>query len=155
MTTEGTLKRFMMGLGALAFVWAVQAEAAEVTWQKDIKPIFDRQCVGCHGSDSPEFEEFNKDKKKWSDKSTGMRMDSYSLMISYVGWPESGALMRRLDDGSSKTDKKTGNMYENLGATEAERKANLATFKAWVGNWNLKRLKDVTKEELNALKIKY
>jgi hypothetical protein len=46
-------------------------------------------------------------------------------------------------------------MYENLGTTEAERKANLEKFKGWVGNWNLKRAKDVTKEELNALKIKY
>jgi hypothetical protein len=145
----------MMGLGALAFVWAVQAEAAEITWQKDIKPIFDKQCAGCHGSDSPEYEEFNKDKKKWQEKGTGMRMDTYSHLVSFTGWPQSGALMRRLDDGSSKADKKAGNMYENLGATEAERKANLATFKAWVGNWNLKRLKDVTKEELNSLTVKY
>lgn len=46
-------------------------------------------------------------------------------------------------------------MYENLGDTPAERKANLEKFKAWVGNWNLKRWKDVTKEELNTLIIKY
>ncbi len=150
------MKKMMMGLvGVMAFAMCVQAEAAEVTWQKDIKPIFDKQCAGCHGADSPEFEEFNKDKKKWADQSTGMRMNSFSLLISYVGWPESGALMRRLDDGSSKADKKPGNMYENLGATAAERKANLEIFKAWVGNWNLKRGKDVTKEELNSLKIKY
>ena len=148
------MKKLFIGLGVMAFIWAVQAEAAEVTWQKDIKPIFDRQCAGCHGADSPEYEEFMKDKKKWIDKSTGMRMDSYSLLISFVGWPESGALMRRLDDGS-KADKKAGNMYENLGATEAERKANLEKFKGWVGNWNLKRAKDVTKEELSSLKVKY
>ena len=149
------MKKLCIGLGVMAFIWAVQAEAAEVTWQKDIKPIFDKQCTGCHGADSPEYEEFMKDKKKWTDQSTGMRMDSYSLLISFVGWPESGALMRRLDDGSGKADKKAGNMYENLGTTEAERKANLEKFKGWVGTWNLKRAKDVTKEELNALKIKY
>ena len=149
------MKKLFIGLGVMAFIWAVQAEAAEVTWQKDIKPIFDKQCAGCHGADSPEFEEFMKDKKKWTDKSTGMRMDSYSLLINFVGWPESGALMRRLDDGSGKSDKKAGNMNEHLGATEAERAANLALFKAWVGNWNLKRAKDVTKEELSSLKIKY
>jgi len=149
------MKKLMMGLGALACMWSVQIEAAEVTWQKDIKPVFDRHCAGCHGADSPNFEEFNKDMKKWTDKGTGMKMESYGSMISFVGWPETGALMRRLDDGSSRTDKKPGNMYENLGDTPAERKANLETFKAWVGNWNLKRWKDVTKEELNSLKIKY
>lgn len=150
------MNKLMAGLvAALAFVWAVQAEAAAVTWQKDIKPVFDKQCVGCHGADSPEHEEFVKDKKKWTDKSIGMRMDSYSLLISYVGWPQSGALMRRLDDGTGKADKKAGNMYEHLGGTEVERAANLAVFKGWVGNWNLKRGKDVTREELNSLKVAY
>ena len=149
------MKKMMIGLVTIVFAWSVQAKAAEVTWQKDIKPIFDKQCAGCHGKDSPEFEEFSKDKKKWTEKSTGMKMDSYSALISFVGWPESGALMRRLDDGSSKSDKKAGNMYENLGDNAAERKANLEIFKAWVGNWSLKRWKDVTKDELNTLKIKY
>lgn len=46
-------------------------------------------------------------------------------------------------------------MYEHLGATDAERKANLSTFKAWVGSWNVKRWNDITKEELNAIKAKY
>lgn len=142
-------------LAAMVFVFAVQAQAAEVTWQKDIKPIFDKQCVGCHGADSPEHDEFGKDKKGFTDKGIGMRMDTYSHLITYVGWPYTGAMMRRLDDGSGKPDKKAGNMYEYLGATEAERKANLETFKGWIGNWNLKRGKDVTKEELNSLKIKY
>ena len=149
------MKKLIMGLVAMAIVWGVQAQAAEVTWQKDIKPIFDRQCAGCHGADAPELGEFKKDKKKWTDKSIGMRMDSYSHMMTFVGWPDAGALMRRLDDGSGKADKKAGNMYEHLGANEAERQANLGTFKAWVGNWNLKRWKDVTKEELNALQVKY
>lgn len=149
------MKKQMMGLVLIALVWVVQGEAAEVTWQNDIKPIFDKQCAGCHSTGSPEHDEFSKDKKKWTDKSIGMRMDSYSLLISYIGWPQTGALMRRLDDGSGKTDKKAGNMYEHLGDTEAVRKANLDTFKAWVGNWNLKRWKDITKDELNALKIKY
>lgn len=149
------MKKIIVGLGAVAFVWGIQVEAAEVTWQKDIKPIFDKQCAGCHGKDSPYFEEFSSDKKKWTDKSTGMRMDSYTALISFVGWPESGAIMRRLDNGSSKPDKKAGNMYENLGDNPAEREANLEKFKAWVGNWNLKRWKDVTRDELNTLKIKY
>jgi len=149
------MKKLMVGAGAMTVLWAVQAQAAEVTWQKDIKPIFQRQCAGCHGPGAPEQAEFKKDKKKWVKENIGMRMDSYSHLIAFVGWPDSGALMRRLDDGSSKDDKKPGNMYEHLGETDAERRANLETFKAWVGNWNLKRWKDLTKDEVNALKIAY
>jgi len=149
------MKRLMMGLGAMVILWAVQAQAAEVTWQKEIKPLFEKRCAGCHGADSPELGEFKKDKKKWTDRGIGMRMDSYSHLITFIGWPDSGALMRRLDDGSGKADKKPGNMYQHLGANEAERHANLEVVKAWVGNWNLKRWKDVTKEELSALKVVY
>jgi cytochrome c5 len=153
--TGGTVKKVLAGLAAMAIFWALQAQAAEVTWQKDIKPIFDKHCASCHGADSPGHAEFSKDKKKWAAKGLGMRMDSYSHLLAFVGWPDTGALMRRLDDGSAKADKKAGNMYEHLGANEAERKANLAIFKEWVGNWNLKRWKDVTKEELNSLKVAY
>lgn len=149
------MKKLVMGVGMLAFVWSVQAEAADVTWQNDIKPVFDKQCVGCHGAESPEHDLFARDKKAFTDKSIGMRMDTYSHLITYVGWPYSGALMRRLDDGSGKADKKAGNMYEHLGSNDVERKANLDKFKSWVGNWNMKRNKDVTKEELNSLKVKY
>jgi hypothetical protein len=84
-----------------------------------------------------------------------MRMDSYSLLISHIGWPETGALMRRLDDGSNTKDKKPGNMYQYLGASDAERKANLAVFKEWVGNWTLKRWNEITKEELNGITVRY
>lgn len=150
------MKKLMTGLlAAMLFVLAVQAQAAETTWQKDIKPIFEKQCAACHGKDSPEHEEFKKDKKKWTDKSIGMRMDTYSHLISYVGWPQTGALMRRLDDGSGHAEKKAGNMYEHLGADDAERKANLEKFKSWVGNWNLKRWKNVTKDELTSIKARY
>jgi len=141
--------------GITALLLAGQSNAAEFTWHADIKPIFDKQCAGCHGADSPEHDMFAKDKKGYMEKGIGMRMDTYSHLITYVGWPYTGAMMRRLDDGSSKADKKPGNMYEHLGATEAERKANLEKFKGWVGNWNQKRGKDVTKDELNSLKIKY
>ncbi len=151
------MKKLMAGLVAMAFVWAVQAQAEEVvvSWQKDIKPIFDKNCLGCHGTDSPEHDAFAKDKKGFTDKGIGMRMDTYSHLITYVGWPYTGALIRRLDDGTSRTDKKPGNMYEHLGATEAERKANLNIFKNWVGSWNVKRWKDISKDELSAIKAKF
>jgi hypothetical protein len=149
------MKKLMMGLVAMAFVWAVQVQADEVTWQKDIKPIFDKNCLGCHGADSPEHDAFAKDKKGFTDKGIGMRMDTYSHLITYVGWPYTGALIRRLDDGTSRTDKKPGNMYEHLGATDVERKSNLNMFKSWVGNWNVKRWSDISKDELSAIKAKF
>lgn len=144
-----------MGLAVMAFAGAVQAQAAEVTWRNDIKPLFDKNCVSCHGKDEPEHGVFAMDKKGFTDKGIGMRMDTYSHLITYVGWPYTGALVRRLDDGTSRTDKKPGNMYKYLGANDAERKNNLAIFKAWVGSWNVKRWNDITKEELNAIKTTY
>ncbi|MBI5905326.1 MAG: hypothetical protein HZB86_07205 [Deltaproteobacteria bacterium] len=48
-----------------------------------------------------------------------------------------------------------GNMYRNLGVTEEERQKNLKLFKAWVGNWVLKRWPEVTKEELHGIKVMY
>ena len=54
-------------------------------------------------------------------------------------------------------------MNQYLGATEAERAANLKLVKAWVGEggWNLNRweVRDtvpaVTKQQLDKIKIKY
>ena len=54
-------------------------------------------------------------------------------------------------------------MNKYLGETDAERAANLAIFKAWLGDgaWNLNRFKakgdvpGVTKAELENLKLKY
>jgi len=46
-------------------------------------------------------------------------------------------------------------MYLHLGSDERERQANLAIFKQWVGNWNLKKWSEVSKSELNNLKVKY
>lgn len=131
------------------------AQAQEVTWSKDIKPIFDKNCLACHGADTPEYALFKKEKDAWMKKGLGMRMETYSHLVSFVGWPNAGALMRRLDDGSGKSDKKPGNMYAYLGGNEAERQANLTMFKNWVGAWNLKRWADLSKEELGAAKVKY
>jgi hypothetical protein len=44
-------------------------------------------------------------------------MDSYAHLVAYVGWPESGALMRRLDDGKHTQDGKPGNMFSTWGPT--------------------------------------
>lgn len=151
------MKKMLLAVAALtiAGMTQTQAQASDVTWTKDIKPLFNKNCLGCHGKNSPEHDEFAKDKKGFTDKGIGMRMDTYSYLMTYVGWPYTGALIRRLDDGTSREDKKPGNMYEHLGATDAERKANLALFKSWIGSWNVKRWKDISKDELNAIKAKY
>jgi hypothetical protein len=82
-------------------------------------------------------------------------MDSYTYITSFIVWPDTGAIMRRLDDGQNTKDGKPGNMYRNLGRTEEERQKNLAIFKEWVGNWTLKRWHEISKEELDRIKVKY
>lgn len=139
------------------------AQAQDTTYRKDIRPLFDKQCAECHGGpDAPYFGEFREKEKQFVAKKQGMKMDSYADMIFFVGWPDTGALMRRLDDGKS-AGGKPGNMYRYLGDTDEERQKNLAVFKAWVGEdaWNMKRwtargnVPAITKEELDKIKVKY
>lgn len=146
-----------VALAALITLGIASVSCAEdVTYTKQIKPLFDKHCAGCHGKDSaPEYHAFKAEKEKWLAKGQGMRMDTYSHLVFYTAWPDTGALMRRLDDGKNAKEGKVGNMYKHLGATEEERQRNLALFKAWVGNWNLKKWPEVTKEELDGVKVKY
>ena len=131
--------------------------AQEITYRKHIRPLWEARCSPCHGAASPEGAEFDENKEKFKALSKGPRMDSYVGLVSFVAWPDTGALMRRLDDGKSTTDGKPGNMYVNLGASEEERQKNLALFKAWVGAsaWMPKRPDAITKEELLRIKVKY
>ncbi|MBI3044697.1 MAG: cytochrome C [Betaproteobacteria bacterium] len=136
--------------------------AQDATYRKDIKPLFDAKCAGCHGAASPVLQEFLLDEKKFAAAMKGPRMDSYADMLQLVGWPDTGAIMRRLDDGKN-AGGKPGNMYQYLGASDEERQKNLRTFKAWVGpeGWALNRFKargkvpGVTKEQLEKIKVKY
>jgi hypothetical protein len=105
------------------------------------------KCSKCHGAESPLVDQFKKEKEKFTKEGKGPRMDSYALLIEFVKGKDAGAIMRRLDDGKSKEDKKPGNMYTFLGKDEAERQKNLKTFKEWAGSWNLKRKADLTEEE--------
>ena len=140
------------------------ASAQEVSYRKDIAPLWQSKCVACHGAQSPERADFLLDEKGFAAKSQGPRMDTYERFIAFIAWPDTGALMRRLDDGKNPlAGGKPGNMYEYLGATDAERATNLKLVKAWVGEggWNLNRwgVRDavpaVTKQQLEKVKIKY
>lgn len=85
----------------------------------------------------------------------GPRMDTYSHLVFFVGWPDTGALMRKLDEGKSAKDGKPGNMYRYLGDTEDEGQRNLSIFKSWVGSWTLKKWSEVTKEEIEPMRLLY
>lgn len=149
----------------LAWALAGAAMAApEVSYRSVIAPLWQAQCSACHGANSPERAEFLLDEKGYTAKSLGPRMDSYERFIAFVAWPDTGALMRRLDDGSSPyAGGKPGNMYERLGASEAQRAANLKLVKAWVGEggWNLNRwarkgdVPAIEKAQLAKLRLAY
>ena len=149
------MKKTVVTIG-FSIMAASAVHAQETTWSGSINGIVEKQCFSCHGPESaPEYPLFKKDKEKWLSKGLAMRMDTYSHLVSFVGWPNTGAMMRRLDDGKGVKEGKPGNMYQHLGATEEERQKNLALFKDWVGNWSLKRLPETTKEDLNGIKVKY
>jgi len=137
--------------------------AAETTYRKDVAPIIQKQCFECHDSSSPSHVQFKTDEEAYKKQKIGPRLDNYSDVTALIVWPDTGAIMRRLDDGSQKPDKKPGNMYKYLGETDAERQANLTIIKSWVGEnaWNLNRwqnrggLPAITKEQLDQLQLKY
>jgi len=149
------MKRIIAGL-VLAAV-ASLACADEITYRKHIRPLWDDKCERCHGTASPYLGTFEENKKAYEDDDKGPRMDSYADLIYFIGWPDTGAIMRRLDDGKSKSDGKPGNMYKNLGKNENERQANLKLFKQWVGEdaWTMKKPKEITKDELMKIKTPY
>jgi len=147
-------KIIMAGLMVTVFMVA-NSFAEEISYTAKIKSIFDQKCINCHGADAPEHKEFKKDKKKYIELNMGPRMDSYTYLLYFVGWPDTGALMRRLDDGNNTKNRTPGNMYINLGDTEAERQRNLESFKKWVGNWSLKRWSIAKKEEIERMKVTY
>ena len=150
---------------ALFLVAGVSAAswAQDVTYRKNIRPLWEQKCAACHGASAPYLGEYDADRKKYDAMFKGPRMDTYADLIFFVGWPDTGAIMRRLDDGKSASDGKPGNMYQNLGSTEEERQKNLNLFKQWVGKdaWKLNRLKargkvpGLTKEELEKIQVKY
>ncbi len=152
---------------AAALAWAVisvPALAADVTYRNEIRPLIKAQCGECHGDTAPTLAEFLLDQEKYKKDKAGPRTDTYADLLQLIGWPDTGAFMRRMDDGTNTPDKKPGNMYKYLGETDAERAAGLTLLKAWVGDegsWNLNRwakrgeVPAITKEQLDKLKLKY
>ena len=125
--------------------------AGKVTYDNTIRKMVDARCSNCHGTAAPSMEEFKKDQEGYKAKNLGPRMDTYEHLMVMVNGSDTGAIMRRLDDGANTKDNKPGNMYQHLGSSDAERAANLALFKQWIGGWSLKRAKDITEEEKKAV----
>jgi hypothetical protein len=141
----------------------VTAFGQDVTYRKDIRPLWLEKCAACHGASAPYLGEFKESEKKFAAQMKGPRMDSYADLLFFIGWPDTGAIMRRLNDGAGAKAGKPGNMYQYLGASEDERQKNLKLFKAWIGpgGWTLKRWKArgevpaVSKDEVGAIRVKY
>jgi hypothetical protein len=151
--------RIIVLLAALSFTAlsaSTPAAAQDVTYRKNIRALTEQKCMACHGKNSPTLGEFDENKDKFKAQMRGPRMDTYADLVTFVGWPDTGAIMRRLDDGANTKDGKPGNMYQYLGADDAERKKNLALFKAWVGEgaWFLGRFPDLDKATLAKMKVK-
>jgi mono/diheme cytochrome c family protein len=151
-------------ISTLLLLGAGAAVADDVTYRGQIAPLWQSKCIACHGDTSPERADFLLDEKGYAAKSKGPRMDSYERFIAFIAWPDTGALMRRLDDGNgTHAGGKAGNMHQYLGATDGERAANLKLVKAWVGNgaWNLNRWQQrgdvpaVTKAQMEKILVKY
>jgi hypothetical protein len=146
------MSRMILAVFVILVVSVPVFAAETVTYEKDIKGIIAKQCLSCHGSDAPSMEEFKRGEDGYKKKMKGPRYDTYANLMVVVKGSDAGALMRRLDDGKNTKDGKPGNMYTYLGSTDAQRSANLETFKKWVGSWSLKRRKELGTEELDAIK---
>jgi len=89
---------------AVFVLWASVSLAEDVKYRTHIKKVFDDKCLVCHGPTTPEYEQFNAEKDKWIKQGLGMKMDSFRQLANFVLWPNTGALMRRLDDGKNVKD---------------------------------------------------
>lgn len=150
----------MMLVFTTATVFSLSSATAEqLTWQNDIKPMIAAQCEVCHGPENPTYREWRLLNEEERAK-IGPRMDTYEHFMSYVIWPATGAMQRRLDDGSNRGGE-PGNMYEYLGNSEEDRAENLKMLREWLGAWNLNRweardnVPGISKEQLEAISAEY
>jgi len=150
------------------------AAAADVTYRNDVAPLIKKYCAECHAeaAGSPSMAEFKLNEEHYAKKEkVGPRSDTYEHLLQLVNGNSTGALMRRLDDGTNPYAKgKPGNMYKYLCEKEntnnnADCAANLKIIKAWVvgeGNeWDMNGIKQrgdmppITLEQLRRMKLKY
>ena len=136
--------------GAMALLFG-PAAAQSFTYENTVKKIIAERCAACHIQGAPTLAEFDKDKEGWTKKFKGPSLADYKNVMILVKGSDAGALMRRLDDGKNTKDGKPGNMYNYLGKDADDRAERLEKIKKWVGNWTLKRRKDLSEAELAAI----
>ncbi len=154
--------RLILALFLLAGV-SLSSWADDVTYRKHVRPLWEQKCSACHGAGSPYLGDFLENEKNFTQQMKGPRMDTYAGLIFFIGWPDTGAFMRRLDDGKAAPGGKPGNMYQYLGGTDEERHKNLKLLKEWVGKdawkfnrWEAKgKVPAITKEDMDKIKVKY
>ena len=149
-TTRVMLLVILFTAGVIGY--AASQEQGAVTYEKDVKPIIQKRCASCHGSNAPTIDEFEKNKEGFKQQKKGPRMDTYANLMTFVNGKETGALMRRLDDGKNTKEGKPGNMYQTLGGSDVERSENFLVIKKWIGGWTLKRNAEITDAERRAIK---
>lgn len=155
--------KLKLAIATVCLVSSLPVLAQEVTYRNQVKPMIQKLCAECHGDDAPTLAEFKLAEEKFTKEKLGPRTSNYENLLQIIVFTDTGAFMRRLDDGTHTADKKPGNMYKYLGETDAERAANLVMLKSWVGEgaWNLNRwtargdVPAITKEQLAKLKLKY
>ena len=147
------MRETLLWLATASAMAALSGPAAghSVTYENTVKPILAERCIMCHGQGSPTLAEFAKDQEGWKKKMKGPKMDDYASLMMLVKGSDAGAFMRRLDDGKNTKDGKPGNMYTYLGKNDQERAERLDKMKKWVGSWSLKRRKELSDSELQAI----
>ena len=147
------MRKTLLLLATAGAMGALSAPAAAqpVTYENSVKKIFAERCAGCHISGAPSMSEFQNNKEAWTKKFKGPSMADYKSVMVMVNGSDAGALMRRLDDGKNTKDGKPGNMYNYLGKDAHDRAERLEKIKKWVGNWSLKRRKELSDAELAAI----
>lgn len=73
----------------LTATMAAPAAAAELTYRKDIRPLWQAKCAMCHGADAPYLGDFDENKQKYMGINKGPRMDTYADLLLCVD-PEEG-----------------------------------------------------------------
>jgi hypothetical protein len=162
MMKKYSLRSFSGASFALMLLLVGNAANAQ-SYRSDVQPFIKAQCAECHGAEAPTLAEFKLNEEKYKKEKLGPRTDSYENLLQIVVYPDSGAFMRRVDDGTHTADKKPGNMYKYLGDNESDRQAGLKMLQAWLGEgaWNLNRWATrgdqpgVTKDQLDKVKVKY
>ena len=88
---ENLMKQVSM-IVAVFLVTAVTVPtfAGDVTYRKDIRPLFQKQCASCHGANAPYLGEYKENKTQFLAKDLGPRMDTYADLIFFIGWPDTG-----------------------------------------------------------------